>query len=85
MKRAHINTKELMTVWLALQQEPNIRDGVILAISDNTKTVQCIAKQGTTKSRALLKVSELLLEEAYKRNLTIAMKVYIRPKGGKKT
>ena len=71
MDRAHINTKELMTVWLALMQEPDIRDGVILALSDNTTTVQCITKQGTTKSRALLKVSELLLEEAYRRNLTI--------------
>ena len=71
MELTHINTKELMTVWLALQQEPDFKDRVILALSDNTTTVQCITKQGTTRSRALLKVSELLLEEAYKRNLTI--------------
>ena len=71
MKALHINVKELMTVWLALQQEPNIKEGVIMVLSDNTTTVQCILKQGTTKSRSLLTTTELLLEEANKRNLTL--------------
>ena len=55
----------------ALLQEPEIRDGVILVLSDNTTTVQCITRQGTAKSWFLLRTSELLLEEAHRRNLTL--------------
>lgn len=71
MKNRHINTKELMTVWMALQQERELRDSVILVLSDNTTTVQCITNQGTIRSRTLLETSELLLEEAHRRNLTL--------------
>ena len=67
----HINVKELRTVWLALRQEPDIKEGVITVLSDNTATVQCINNQGSKNSRPLLRTSEVLLEEAHRRNLTL--------------
>ena len=68
---SHINVKELRTVWIALQKEPDIRDGTVLVLSDNTTTVQCFNRQGSSRSRPLMSTSELLLEEAHRRNLSL--------------
>ena len=69
--RWHINSKELVTVLLALQNEPEIRQGVIQVLTDNTTVVHCINKQGTTRSAALLRHSEQLLELCHQRALTL--------------
>ena len=71
MTSLHINTKELTTVLLALRQVQDIRDGTKMVLSDNTTTVQCIIKQESVMSRAVLTTSERLLEEAHERNLTL--------------
>ena len=67
----HINARELRTVYLAILQEPDLRDGTIRVLSDNMTTVHCINKQGTVRSSTLLKGSEILLEEAHRRNLVL--------------
>ena len=69
--RWHINAKELATVWKALEAEHDLRDGTITVMSDSTTVVHCINKQGTTRSASLLRLSEIILEEAHRRHLTI--------------
>ena len=68
----HINTKELATVWKALELEDDLRDGAITVLSDNTTVVCCLNKQGTVRSASLLRMSETILVEAHKRHLTIS-------------
>ena len=67
----HINIKELHTVLIALSAEPTIRDVTIQILSDNSTTVHCINKQGTSRSRKLQETSEALLELAHQRNLSL--------------
>ncbi|MEL7520178.1 MAG: reverse transcriptase domain-containing protein, partial [Cyanobacteria bacterium J06553_1] len=69
--RWHINVKELQTVYLALLQEPSLRQGSIRVQTDNMATVHCINKQGSVKSSSLLWASESLLEEAHRRGLSL--------------
>ena len=69
--RWHINAKELLAVWKAIEAEHDLRNGVIHVVSDNTTTVACLNKQGSLKSARLLELSETILEEAHKRNLLI--------------
>ena len=69
--RWHINAKELVTVWKALEAEDDLRDGTIEVMTDNTAVVHCLNKQGTIRSPRLLGLSELILEEAHRRLLSI--------------
>ena len=63
--------KELRTVYLALLQEPEIRHGTVHILTDSMTTVHCINKQGTVRSSGLLQESEILLEEAHRRELAL--------------
>ena len=67
----HINSKELATVWKALELEEDLREGTISVLTDSTTVVHCLNKQGTVRSASLLRLSETILEEAHRRQLTI--------------
>ena len=67
----HINSKELATVWKALEAEDDLRDGTVALLTDSTTAVHCLNKQGTVRSENLLRLSEHILEEAHKRRLVI--------------
>ena len=69
--RWHINAKELVAVRKVLEAEDDLRNGTIEVLTDNTTVVHCLNKQGTIRSPRLLGLSEIILEEAHKRLLSI--------------
>ena len=48
--------EEMKTVHIALQREMSLENKAILVMSDNTATVTCINKQGSTRSQKLQEV-----------------------------
>ncbi|KAK8390190.1 hypothetical protein O3P69_013038 [Scylla paramamosain] len=72
MRESHINLREL---WMAkewLLRHPHIRNTAIRFDMDNTAAVQCIARQGTARSSALLKLTEEIFARASKRNIHLS-------------
>ena len=65
----HINGRELRAVHLALRLEDALREMTIHVLSDNTATVHCINRQGSTRSPTLLKISEDLFRLVKRRKL----------------
>ncbi|MEL7520246.1 MAG: hypothetical protein AAGJ80_01290 [Cyanobacteria bacterium J06553_1] len=63
--------KELATVQKALEAEGDLRKGTIQVLTDSTTVVYCLNKEGTTRSPALLRLSETILEESLGRHLII--------------
>ena len=56
-----INVCELQSVYIALSRLPSLTGQSIQVLSDNAAAVHCINRQGSSRSRAVLKVSEALL------------------------
>ena len=71
-KLSHINIRELKVVLLALQQEENIENRSIKILSDNSATVYCINRQGSSRSRALLRICEELFKLARTKNVQLS-------------
>ena len=70
-RSSHINVKELRVIVLALQREPSLRDQSLQVLTDKTSTVSCVNRQGSARSRNLLRVSEQLF------NLLKTMRVHL--------
>ncbi|XP_063602946.1 uncharacterized protein LOC134778940 [Penaeus indicus] len=69
MRRRHINVRELQVVIKALHLEKYFLDMSIQVLSDNIATVYCINKQGSSRSKTLLKSLEILFRVVKQRRL----------------
>jgi hypothetical protein len=62
-KRLHINVLELLAVWRVLESfVDRVRGKTVMVASDNTTTIAYIRKQGGTRSRSLLQVTQELYQ-----------------------
>ncbi|MPC60255.1 hypothetical protein E2C01_054294 [Portunus trituberculatus] len=69
---AHINLKELLVPYKFLRSHRDLQDRSIVFEMDNTSAVHCILCQGSSKSEALLSISEKLFLEAHDRSLHLS-------------
>ncbi|KAK8384179.1 hypothetical protein O3P69_009130 [Scylla paramamosain] len=72
MRESHINLRELWVAKEWLLRHPHIRNTAIRFDMNNTATVPCIARQGTARSSALLKLTEEIFALASERNIHLA-------------
>ena len=72
MLRKHINVKELKAVYIAIRKEPTLRCQHVKVLTDNTTTVYCINRQGSSRSPVLLQLSEKLFRLAQIRKLHLS-------------
>lgn len=57
----HVSVKDLRTVFIAICRETSTHSLSVRILSHNMTVVHCMNRQGTSRSSALLKVSENLL------------------------
>ncbi|MPC18598.1 uncharacterized protein LOC123515634 isoform X7 [Portunus trituberculatus] len=74
MCESHINLRELWVAKEWLLRHPHIRDTAIRFDMDKTAAMQCIARQGTARLSALLKLTEEIFALASKRNIHLSVR-----------
>ena len=71
-RKRHINWKELQVIYIAMDKEKDILNHHIRVLTDNTSTMFCINKLGTSRSLSLLRVSEKIFQLAQERKVQLS-------------